>query len=231
MEDSEKRLKKYILDPYLPELTDPKPKYFPHHRNSYEKLFHIPPCPTDTQIVAERDQQTGKIVRFIEVDIDNAGSNAKNSFSMQRAPIEQSQATRGSASNFMFWPGGFDLPKEDILELIVDNKDFEENLLSVAPGFSSGIDFSHLKKSNEEKKEEVAEIDMLSVLQNRDEDIFKVKGKAKEIKEENEQKAIVELSAEIDESLLAIKGTDVLKIKDTKLQPKLAEWAEIIDIR
>lgn len=214
----------------MPKLHDPKPHFFPRQLKSYEKLFHIPPCPADTQIVAQRDQQTGKVVKFIEVNIENAGSDAKNSFSMQRAPTDQSQATRGSASNFMFWPGGFDVPKDDIMDITIDNKDFEENLLSVAPGFSTGLEFQVKKES---KKEENVEIDLLSVLENRDEDIFNISHDKKEEKSEEseEKKSDVKLSTEIDESLLEInKTSDVIKIQDVKVQKTVAEWAEIIDI-
>ncbi|CRK90453.1 CLUMA_CG004113, isoform A [Clunio marinus] len=235
IEDAETRLKKYILDPYLPKLHDPKPHYHPRQLNDLSRLFHIPPCPENTQIVAQRDPQTGEIERFIEVAIENAGSDARNSFSLQRKPGPQEQATRGSAANFPFWPGGFDEPKNAIMDLVIDNTDFEENLLSVAPGFTHGIDFSHLKKSNtQNKEEESSNIDLLSVIESKDEDIFKIDVKSASTDANgNEGGGIITLSTQIDDSLLEIKPTqvsDVLKIKETRTQNTVAEWAEIIDI-
>lgn len=234
MEDSQARLKKYVLDPYLPKIHDPKPNYFPRKSTSFEKLFHIPPSAQNTQIFAQRDPQTGKIEKFIEIETEDAGSDSKNSFSMQRAPNKESQATRGSASNFPFWPGGFDQPKDDILNLEIDNTDFE-NLLTVAPGFTNGIDFSHLKKAKESVKKEsepVIDIDLLSVIENRGDDIFKLdKTTVSEQLEVTQDAPKISLDAiKIEESLLEIKPSDVIKIQDAKPQQKTTEWAEIIDI-
>lgn len=150
---------------------------------------------------------------------------------MQRAPVDPAQATRGSASNFMFWPGGFDTPKDDILDIAFENRDFEENLLSVAPGFTSGLNFDHLKKTPK-----TTQIDLLSVIENRDEDIFNFNNEKTEIKAEDiSQKSNAKLLThiDVDDALLEIKKSsisDVIKIQDVKAHQTIAEWAEIIDI-
>lgn len=233
MEDAEFRLKKYVVDPYLPQIHNPKPSY--HRRpqlSSYQHLYHIPPCPANTQIVAQRDPQTGDIIKFIETPIENAGSDARNSFSMQRRPGPQEQATRGSAANFPFWPGGFDEPKNTIMDLITDNTDFEENLLSVAPGFQNGIDFSHLRKKKSDVPE-TSSIDLLSVISEDKGDMFKIDPKSYSPEKKSNEQGIISISAHVDETLLEIKSSpmsDILQIKDTKTQQTVAEWAEIIDI-
>lgn len=152
---------------------------------------------------------------------------------MQRKPGPQEQATRGSAANFPFWPGGFDEPNETIMDLVIDNSDFEDNLLSVAPGFQNGIDYSHRKKKKTEEPES-SNIDLLSVLEGKDDDIFKIEEQLSSPMKKPADTGLITLSANVDEELLEIKSatslSDVLKIKDTRTQQTVAEWAEIIDI-
>ncbi len=47
---------------------------------------------------------------FKEVTLSGAGSTAKNSTSLRRAPGPPDEATRGSSTNYPFWPGGFEEP-------------------------------------------------------------------------------------------------------------------------
>lgn len=232
--EKEARLKAYVLDPHLPLIHDPKPHYHPRKINDYNHLFHIPPCPAHTQIVAQRDPQTGDVTGFVEAHIENAGSDAKNSFSLKRKPGPQDQATRGSAANFPFWPGGFDEPKEAILNILDSEIDFDDNLLRVAPGFPAGMDFSHLPRNTKAGKRgsEDFSIDLLSVIEDKDKDIFKLDHPTSSPVKKAEP-GIISLSTQIDESLLEIKSSslsEVLSIKDSRAQEKVAEWAEIIDI-
>jgi antiviral helicase SKI2 len=183
------------------------------------------------QITAQRDPQTGEILKFIELPIYNAGSDAKNSFAMTRAPGPQEEATRGSASNFPFWPGGFDEIENEVVNIKVDDVEFEENLLTTATGMPGGIDFSHLKRKKVEGKEEF-NINLLTAIEDKDGDLFKFDDKimSPEVKSSTGQVRIP-LSTNIDESLLEIKkDSEVLKIGDAKTQSTVAEWAEIIDI-
>lgn len=229
LDDVETQLQRYVLEPYLPKLHDPKPTYHPRQLSSYNHIFHIPPCPVHMQIVANRDPQTGDIVDFVEIPLDNAGSDAKNSFSLRRRPGPQDEATRGNASNFPFWPGGFDADDQEITDLKVDDAEFEENLLSVAPGFTNGIDFSHL--SNKSRSTE--NIDLLNAIEDKDLFNFGEKVALSPQKTASEGQVTISLSTNVDESLLEIKSSklqEVLNIKDAKAQSNVAEWAEIIDI-
>lgn len=226
-----------MLEPNLPRIHDPKPTYHARKLDDFISLFHIPPCPVNTEIVAQRDPQNGKVINFIEVAIENAGSDAKNSFSLQRQPGPQEQATRGSAANFPFWPGGFDKPEDTINELIIDSGDFEENLLTVAPGLPNGVDFSHLTKKKPQNTPESTNIDLLSVIENKDGDIFAIEqhndGSSDKHSPTKELSRIISISAHVDESLLEIKNeplSDVIRIKDARTQQTVAEWAEIIDV-
>lgn len=243
-QDSESQLKKYVLNPNLPKIHEPAPHYFPHNTTSLERLFHIPPSAQNTQIVPQRNFQSGKIENFIEIQAENAGTDSKNSFSMQRAPNKESQSTRGSASSFPFWPGGLLLPSDTIKQIEqIDNRDFEDDLLSIAPGFTSGIDFSHLKKSKEQESSDhlkknndnVTSIDLLSAIENQGEDIFKldVPLNSQPIINETKTNEVINLSSiKVEDSLLEIKNKsdNVIKIQDTKPQLKVTEWAEVIDI-
>lgn len=62
----------------------------------------------------QRDLYSGEIITFNEVPIQNAGANAKNSMSFARAPLPPTEATRGTAMNVPFWPGGFPSPEIDL---------------------------------------------------------------------------------------------------------------------
>lgn len=132
--------------------------------------------------------------------------------------------------NFPFWPGGFDEPEDEIMDLTVDDLDFEENLLSVAPGFQSGLDFSHLKKKKPEV--DVSSIDLLSAIDGSD-DIFSLDQKSPSPAKEKSSPGVICLTTHVDESLLEIKRhsqPEVISIKDARTQQTVAEWAEIIDI-
>ena len=160
------------------------------------------------------------------MQIENAGSDARNSFSLQRKPGPQDQATRGSAMNFPFWPGGFDQPEELVLDFAIDKGvDIEEEMLTVAPGLPNGIDFSHLKKKR--LQEAKTSIDLLSVIEDKEIDLFKIESKV--TTQEVDKPDVIPLTSHVDDSLLEIKS-DVIKIADMKPQSTTAEWAEIIDI-
>lgn len=150
--------------------------------------------------------------------------------SMQRAPGPIEQATRGNAMNFPFWPGGFDEPKETILDLVNDTIDFEDDFLEVAPGFANGIDFSHLTRSSAQR---TTKIDLLSVIENKDDDIFALTTKVESPEKKPIETNKISLSTNVDDALLEINESiplEILKIKDVKTQQTVAEWAEIIDV-
>ena len=85
-----------------------------------------------------RDPCTGKIIEFRELKVsrDQAGTNSRNSSSMRRALDPPEVSFRGSAANFPFWPGGFDLPPVEV-EGGLEGLDFSpEKLLTCPPGLS-----------------------------------------------------------------------------------------------
>lgn len=53
---------------------------------------------------------------------------------MKRALDPPEVSFRGSASNFPFWPGGFDLPQLDLKEGLEDLDFSPEKLLTCPPG-------------------------------------------------------------------------------------------------
>ncbi|KAH8268626.1 hypothetical protein KR026_010540 [Drosophila bipectinata] len=138
-EDNLERLRNYILRPDLA-LHNPLPEFVPRKFDPM-RLLNVPRCPGSTKLAPRRDQN-GQIIEFVEIELEDVGANANNSMSMQREPGLLEEATRGSHSNFPFWPGGFDEQRQQIADLEVENFHFGDNLLTVPPGFSVGHDFS-----------------------------------------------------------------------------------------
>lgn len=58
----------------------------------------------------QRDPNTGEIKEFREVSLQSAGTDAKNSMSLNRAPAPPSESVRGNASYIPFWPASFPEP-------------------------------------------------------------------------------------------------------------------------
>lgn len=68
VEDPNERLKKYITEPDLPEIHDPKPYYTPGKVDLYE-LFHVPECPASTTIGPVRDT-AGNVIDYVEIPLE-----------------------------------------------------------------------------------------------------------------------------------------------------------------
>ena len=174
----------------------------------------------------------------------DAGTTAKNSSSLRRAPGPPLESTRGSSSNFPFWPGGFDEPEvldqignsaiaEDLTELLNESK-----LLSCPPGFDHGVDFSQIgdglqRKGNEDPDSKIslaetliAEEDALGLWSER---ATEHKGEMKNQANDKIEEAFPEAeSFDIEEP----DTNPVIKITETSA-PKASgvrEWAELIDI-
>jgi antiviral helicase SKI2 len=111
--------------------------------------FQLTFGPVSTTLQVERDLATGEVTgRYREIDISNvAGAHAKNSTSMRRAPGPPDESTRGNATNFMFWPGGFQcdqLPETHSgNDAIVEELDTPYRYLTCAPGWPEGVDLSN----------------------------------------------------------------------------------------
>ena len=62
----------------------------------------------------------GEVLGFKETELTHAGTTSKNSTSLQRAPGPPDESTRGSSTNYPFWPGGFDAD-DDVVEEVRDH--------------------------------------------------------------------------------------------------------------
>ncbi|XP_067416357.1 superkiller complex protein 2 [Emydura macquarii macquarii] len=131
------------------------PEWLPLHRfqrahrvwpreKDVQSLFQTDASPVHATLRAERDPTTGQILAFREAPLDNMGLSAKNSLSFQRAPGPPAQALRGSSTNYPFWPGGMDEPSLEQISAkdhLEEDVDFENDLLTVPPGWKKGVDF------------------------------------------------------------------------------------------
>ncbi|KAJ8672979.1 hypothetical protein QAD02_004240 [Eretmocerus hayati] len=139
--DIRAELKEYIVQPErLPiHQLDKIQQYWERERNILS-LLEADLSPAGTTLKYERDPITGRIGDIQEVFVDNVGQTVRNSMSMSRAPGPATEDIKGNTSNFLFWPGGFDEPEKLDAEEKIE-VDFENNLRTLAKGFSSGIEF------------------------------------------------------------------------------------------
>ncbi|XP_056597770.1 helicase SKI2W isoform X1 [Triplophysa dalaica] len=127
-----------------------------------DSILHAPLTPLHTELSVIRDPTTGMLMGFTEVPLDNTGLSAKNSLSLQRQPGPPSESLRGSNTNYPFLPGGMEeLTLEQIKQKSdkEEDIDFENDLLTVAPGMRAGMDFH-----NKEIKPKKNEVNLLSLL-------------------------------------------------------------------
>lgn len=236
LEDPEETLREYIVEQHLP-IYEPQP-FILKRPSDERKLYYAPLCSASTTLVAERDPITGKILDFIEMSVDDAESTAQNSMSLRRAPIRPEQATRGSAINFPFWPGGFDEPSKQIESLKLDHSSFESNLLTKAPGFSQGLEFGNRPREAAEdpsaSRESVVEtsetVDLLSLVE--DEHSILGMWSTNEDREARTDATKLQYSEELDEIMLKTpSSTPILDISKPRRQKVLSmEYAEWVDI-
>lgn len=218
MDSTEDVLRQYILEPVIP-VNEPKPHFQPRVP-TVESLYDIPPAPLSTRIVPERCQETGKIIDFIEIPIENAGSTAKNSMSLKREPGPGDDSTRGSASYFPFWPGGFDEPEKAIQMLDIDNSVFEKNLKNCPPGFANGMVFADVKSSDN------GIVDLLSAIE---QEVEGLRMWDSEDSEEDDDAPRVDPSSiqrvplddSLDESLLNVEQSSAKVLKIGKMKSKM----------
>ncbi|XP_045477024.1 helicase SKI2W [Harmonia axyridis] len=100
------------------------------------ELLHFEGSPLSTTLKVQRDPFTGKIEDFHEVPIEAVGATPMNSMLLNRAPIPSTKAVRGSSSFIPFLPGSF---LNDILDIPKCEELPQSELLTVPPGFSSGL--------------------------------------------------------------------------------------------
>lgn len=227
-------LRSYIIDPQIP-IHDPPLTVLPRTPN-LQRLYYAPPSSASTTLVAHRDLQSGKIIDFVEIAIDDAESTPTNSMSLKRAPGPPSTATKGSAVNYPFWPGGFDQPIHDVDALITDNTIFDGELLSVAPGLSHGLRFDNtITKLDGENPIINDTVDLLSFVEEEQNILGLWKESIPETVAESTTKPVYNTSVSgiDDDELLLLQSNNsdqVLMISETDIIVKNMEWAEMVDV-
>ncbi|XP_053577924.1 SKI2 subunit of superkiller complex protein [Bombina bombina] len=138
-------IQKYLTDPdWLPiHDFDRSQRSWPRLKNLHS-LYHMDVTAPHTELSVERNAATGELRGINEISLNQTGLSAQNSLSLRRPPGPPSQSVRGSTSNFPFWPGGMDEPTlEQIKALNEEDEfiDFENDLLTVPPGWKQGMNF------------------------------------------------------------------------------------------
>lgn len=223
------RLQNYILQPNI-SIHEPLPSLIPRKYNEC-RLFNLPLCPASTKLTQKRDFNSGKIINFVENEIEHVGAMANNSMSMRREPGLLEEVTRGSAMNFPFWPGGLDEPHKEIKQMKFDDFNFDVDYFTIPPGFSRGHDFKSTSKltaasrninllSNLEK-----EVDVREWLQ-----LTKHEVNEWEIEDGQKYKDIKH-SVNDDQLLELIHHGPILDISTVKSNHNSKiQWAEMVDI-
>ncbi|XP_055695170.1 SKI2 subunit of superkiller complex protein [Lutzomyia longipalpis] len=132
-------LRDYIVNPYLELLENMQPQCL-EIKSDPNNVFNISEPVFGTTLRPRRSYETGEIIDFEEIQLEDPDSRADNSMSLQRAPDASGKGSsvRGSSTNYPFWPGGFEEEKENVEELIAE----EGQLLTLAPGFTHAISSS-----------------------------------------------------------------------------------------
>ncbi|XP_067111688.1 LOW QUALITY PROTEIN: helicase SKI2W [Osmerus mordax] len=133
-----------------------------HREMDVDSLLLCSSAPLHSGLSVVRDPTTGMLLDFTEVLLENTGLSSKNSLSLQRQPGPPSESLRGSNTNYPFLPGGMDeLTLEQIKTKsdLEEDIDFENNLLTVAPGLKADMDFS-----DKNAKTAKAPVNLLSLL-------------------------------------------------------------------
>jgi len=229
------QLEQYLLHPELLPIHDTGPAQ--QHWRRQMKPINILDCGligNNHVLSVVRDPCTGEVTDFVEQRLNAAstGTHAKNSSSMKRALASPDSNFRGSAANYPFWPGGFDLPEVNVSEN-TDELDFApEKLLHCPPGFDTGVDFYKISKEiniedvHEKPKDTITKINLADILDINDEvlDMFKNEDE----KEKNNHYKKNFLAPDDD---LPLPDLQVLSISDGSQtnQPRVTKWAEMLD--
>lgn len=117
--------------------------------------------------------------------------------------------------------------------LNVDNSDFENNLLTVAPGFQNGLEFDENFKYDviEENLNENVTVNLLSVLDDAEHNYLGLWMKETNAESVTKEHETIKFNAStIDDSLIEPIERAVLKISETDTVVRSLEWAEMIDV-
>ncbi|KAL3287831.1 hypothetical protein HHI36_002290 [Cryptolaemus montrouzieri] len=196
-------------------------------------LLHYEQSPICSTLKVKRDPFSGEIHDFREVSLKAAGATAKNSMSLNRAPLPPSQATRGSALYVPFLPGSF---PSDALKIPECDDLSSSELLTVPPGFSSGVIFDSdgYTLLHEDKIESAPRkipdqkniINLLDLVQNEQELLGNwgsIKKDAKESSDSYSQQMQSEEESVIPKEPLVLNISKTAPINTTK------EWAVLLD--
>ncbi len=238
-----KELEKYLTDPSSLPIHHPEPANFVWNRiPDLKRELKVEHGPLSTTIQVKRDLNTGQVIGYDEIDIEEvAGATAKNSTSMRRAPGPPTESTRGNAMNFMFWPGGFD---NDDLAGIGDEIDDAEVLkelddpnsyLTCPPNFDGGLvistpDSKSIFGSKDDKVVNLA--DILSSAALSEDDPLATLWSVKEDEVEKQESIIhkSKMETSFDDEDIGLDETFGDYKSSTKLSTRVELWAEIIDI-
>ena len=243
----EEQLDEYLLRPDLLPIHRRRRLHFWPHVPQPMRLLRCDLAPVDTTLEADRDEVTGAVRGFKECPVAAAGSTAKNSTSLSRAPGPPDEATKGNSRNYPFWPGGFDAQEAPGLEEIEGEvedilRELEgggAGLKTCPPGFVRGIDFGQFQgsRAKAESKEEV--LNLASALL-ADEDSLGVWESDEKVTEKGDKASAVEIkspfededSSDIDGLVSAFDALPVISTSDSapSTGPTATEWAEIADI-
>ncbi|KAJ0003707.1 hypothetical protein NQD34_008805 [Periophthalmus magnuspinnatus] len=200
-----------------------------------DSLLNCAPAPLHSGLSVVRDPTTGMLLDFTEVLLENTDLSAKNSLSLQRQPGPPSESLRGSNTNYPFLPGGMEeltldqIKKKSDLE---EDIDFENDLLKVAPGLKTGMDFT-------EKDAKVAkpEVNLMSLLTSYDgiSDFHRDVEEKEEVKDTKEAPTLPRTNSLEDLGIkdAASSSGSSEKIKDEKSKEKPEEkkkWAIPVNI-
>nr|CAD7576251.1 unnamed protein product [Timema californicum] len=250
--DVQKQLKEYLLCPDRLPIHDYEhaQQFWPRESNP-RSLYHCDVSSSETVLKFDRDPSTGQLLDFREVYLSDVGTTAKNSMSLTRAPGPMSEATRGSANNFPFWPGGFPEPSLQDVQLEEDTDiNFDNNLLVVPPGFNCGVEFrpdnrtpvtkeaikaEESAKMPEEEGNEVV-VNLMELLQREEDFLGLWKDEIPKKQEAPCPKVYLGKTLEIDQELDQLVPKEdiipVLNISETATVkgPTSSQWAEVIDV-
>ncbi|KAF5305755.1 hypothetical protein FQR65_LT07651 [Abscondita terminalis] len=140
--DIEQDLLNYLTSPESLPIHDyeKNQEFWPREPNP-SNLINYNFSPLSTTLKVQRDVNTGQILQFREVLINNAGSNSKNSMLLTREPAPPSESTWGSISNFPFVPAGFANELSELNVTAPIKRLNNNDLLAIPPGFKQGLLF------------------------------------------------------------------------------------------
>ena len=161
---------------------------------------------------------------FKEVQIKDAGTTAKNSTSLSRAPGPPDEVTRGSSTNYPFWPGGFEEPTVDAdvsseAETSLAQLDDPNAMLTCPPGFERGYVFP------QSAQESTDLVDLASLLTLNDE-LGIWKAAEPTVEEAVETTVSNEAPDEALDQILSISTSDSISRRS---RPQQTQWAEMVD--